>query len=84
MRRAVWLVPAVLLLVSFAVKSLLPDAPLILFMAALVAYMVLQGRLERWKCPRCGQRFQRDGKVAAECAGCGLPKWGGSDRATLQ
>ena len=79
-----WLVPVALLLISFAVKSLFPNGPLILFVVAVIAYLILQGRLERWKCPRCGQRFQRDGKVAAECAACALPKWASSDQATLQ
>jgi len=74
-RRAVWMWPGILLLISFAVKSLVPNAPLILFVAAVIAYMLLQRRYERWKCPRCGERFQRDGRVTAECAGCGLPKW---------
>jgi hypothetical protein len=70
-----WIVPGALLLVAFAIKSFWVNGPLILFVAAVVAYLVLQARYERWKCPRCGERFQRAGKVAAECAGCGLPRW---------
>ena len=70
-----WLVPGLLLLASFGVKSYSSNAPLFLFVAAVVAYLVLQRRYERWKCPRCGEPFQRSGVVSGECAGCGLALW---------
>ncbi len=72
-----WLVPGLLLLASFAVKSYSANAPLFLFVAAGVAYFVFQARYERWRCPRCGERFQRAGRLAPECVACGLPKWSG-------
>ena len=72
-----WMAPGGLLLVSFAIKSYWANGPLYLLVLAMIAYLILQARYERWKCPRCGQQFQRAGQIAAECANCGLPKWSG-------
>jgi ribosomal protein L37E len=69
-----WLVPAVLLLGSWAIKTYSSQAPLALFVAAVVAWLGLQNWYERFPCPRCGKRFTEPGKVSEACSNCGLGK----------
>ena len=69
-----YLVPAILLLASWAIKSYSSQAPLALFAAAVVAWLGLQNWYERWPCPRCGKRFHEPGKVNEICSSCGLDK----------
>jgi hypothetical protein len=76
-RLAGWLIPAALLLASWGIKSFSSQAPLALFIAAVISWLALQNWYERWPCPRCGKRFHEPGKVNTACASCGL------DRATI-
>jgi hypothetical protein len=69
-----YLIPALLLLASWAIKSYSPQAPIALFAVAVIAWLGLQNWYERWPCPRCGKRFNEPGKVNDHCAGCGLDK----------
>ena len=73
-RLLAYLVPVILLLGSWAIKSYSAQAPLALFAAAVIAWLSLQNWYERWPCPRCGKRFNQPGKVNEQCANCGLDK----------
>jgi hypothetical protein len=73
-RLAGYLIPAILLLASWAIKPYSSQAPLALFVAAVIAWLGLQNWYERWPCPRCGKRFHEPGKVNKACANCGLDK----------
>lgn len=69
-----YLIPAVLLLASWGIKSFSTQAPIALFIAAVIAWLGLQNWYERWPCPRCGKRFHEPGKVNDRCSNCGLDK----------
>jgi len=73
-RLIAYLVPAVLLLLSWWIRDYSHVAPIALFATAVIAWLGLQNWYERWPCPRCGKRFHEPGKVNQTCASCGLDK----------